>query len=77
MKVEEITVHAGRTFKHPYEQYSNSKPGVSMRAVLEDGEDVDVAVKKLQAKAESLVEDHKRNLLQAYEDELTRSRTCP
>lgn len=63
MTVTEIVVSAGRTFNHPYESYSNLRPQVTIKASLQDGEDVDAATKQLQAKAESLVEDHKRNLL--------------
>lgn len=68
MKVTEIVVSAGRTFNHPYESYSNLKPGLTLKATLEDGEDATEAIKTLQAKAESLVEDHKRHLLNSLEE---------
>lgn len=67
MRVQEIVVSAGRTFNHPYESYSNFKPGVSMKATLDAGEDPVAATQALQAKAEQLVEDHKRNTLDAVE----------
>lgn len=67
MQVTEITVHAGRTFSHPHESYSNLKPGVSLKAILAEGEDPIIATRDLQAKAEQLVEDHKRNLLGSIE----------
>jgi chromosome segregation ATPase len=63
LKIQEIVVSAGRTFNHPYEQFSNLRPGVTFKATLEEGEDADKATKNLQAKAESLVEDHKNHLL--------------
>lgn len=63
MKVVEITVHAGRTFNHPYESFANSKPGLSLRASLDDGEEVEVATKQLQEKAECLVEELKQRTL--------------
>jgi|SRR5579859_7281543 len=68
MKIQEITVTAGRTFNHPHEQYSNLRPDVTLRATLEDGEDPDKAAKWLQAKAEGLVEDHKNGLLKSIEE---------
>lgn len=63
MKVVEITVHAGRTFNHPYEGYSNFKPGVSLKATLAEGEDPEAAVKELQATAERMAEGQKQQIL--------------
>lgn len=68
MQVTEIVVSAGRTFNHPYESYSNLKPHVTLKATIFDGDDAEACVKELQAKAESIVEDHKRNLLSSLED---------
>jgi hypothetical protein len=68
MKIQTITVTAGRTFNHPHEQYSNLRPEVTMTATLEDGEDATKASKALQAQAEQIVEDHKQGLLRAIED---------
>ena len=34
MKIQTITVTAGRTFNHPHEQYSNLRPEVQMTATL-------------------------------------------
>lgn len=68
MKINTITVTAGRTFNHPHEQYSNLRPEVAMTATLEDGEDATKAAKALQAQAEQIVEDHKQGLLRAIED---------
>ncbi len=63
MKITEIIVGAGRTFNHPYQQFANLRPGVTFRAAIEEGEDPEKATKDLQARAESLVEDHKNHLL--------------
>ena len=63
MQIVTIVVSAGRTFNHPYESYSNLRPSVTMTAELQDGDDAEVAVQALQAKAEKLVEDHKNQLL--------------
>ena len=68
MKITSITVSAGRTFNHPYEQYSNLRPEVTMTASLEDGENAWEATKALQSTAEGLVEDHKRGLLHSIEE---------
>lgn len=68
MKINTIQVTAGRTFNHPHEQYSNLRPEVTMTATLEDGEDAGKATRELQAKAEQIVEDHKRGLLTSIEE---------
>jgi hypothetical protein len=63
MQIAEVTVGAGRTFNHPFEQYSNLRPSVTFRAVLQEGDDAAAVAKELQAKAEQLVEDHKQFML--------------
>lgn len=68
MKINTITVTAGRTFNHPHEDYSNLRPEVTMTATIEDGEDPHVAVRDLQQRAEGLVEDHKQSLLHSIEE---------
>lgn len=67
-RITEITVSAGRTFNDPFESYANFKPGVTLRASIDEGEDATVVVKELQAKAEGLMEDHKRNLLKSLRE---------
>lgn len=68
MKIIEVTVSAGRTFNHPYEDYSNLRPNVTVKASVDDGEDANAAIAKLQALAEKTVEDHKQNLLRSLEE---------
>ena len=68
MKINTITVTAGRTFNHPYEQYSNLRPEVVLTATLDEGEDSSAATRDLQQRAEGLVEDHKRSLLHSIEE---------
>lgn len=68
MKIATITVHAGRTFNHPHEQYSNLRPEVTMTATLEESDDPDVCAKVLQQRAESLVEDHKQAMLTSLDE---------
>lgn len=64
MQVTEITVTAARTFNHPFEGYSNLKPGVVLKATLAEGDNVDDCVHKLQAQAEGLVETHKQLMIE-------------
>jgi hypothetical protein len=68
MEVTEVTVYAGRTFNHPHEDYSNLRPGVTLKATLAEGDDPIAATKQLQAKAEQLVEDHKQSMLKSLDD---------
>lgn len=62
-KVTEVSVSASRGFNHPYEDYSNLKPFISLKVELEEDDDVEKVIKEYQAKAESLVEDHKQHML--------------
>ena len=68
MKITEITVSAGRVISHPIENYSNLRPQISLKAVLDDGEDAVEATRQLQAKAEGLVEDHAVQLTKHIRD---------
>jgi len=68
MKIQTITVTAGRTFNHPHESYSNLRPEVVLTATLSEGEDATTAAKQLQAQAEGLVEDHKQAMLKSIEE---------
>jgi hypothetical protein len=68
MKIAEITIHAGRVIPHPFLSYSNLKPGISYRAVLDANDDPIEATKALQAQAESLLEDHCRHLVKSLEE---------
>src|SRR3990167_10406802 len=67
MKVTQITVDAGRTFNHPYEQYSNLRPSVTITASIDETDNPDECAKALQARAEELVENHKQHLLGSLE----------
>lgn len=68
MTIKTITVHAGRTFNHPHEQYSNLRPEVTLVADLTPEDDAEAATRILQSKAEGLVEDHKQGLLKSLEE---------
>lgn len=58
MKVTEINVTAGRTLPHPTESYANLRPTISLSATLEEGDEPQECIRKLQVQAEQLVEDH-------------------
>ena len=68
MEITEITISAGRTFNHPYETYSNLRPGVTVKATVAPGEDPTKVINELQALAEKTVEDHKQALLHSLEE---------
>ena len=63
MKISNVHVSAGRTFNHPFEQYSNFRCDVQLQAHVEDGEDPIAATHELQATVEKIAEDHKQDLL--------------
>jgi predicted nuclease with TOPRIM domain len=68
MQVTHITVSAGRTFNHPYEQFSNLRSHVELAAELAPGEEAEASAKVLQAKAEKLAEEHKQHLLNSIHE---------
>ena len=63
MRITEITVSAGRTFNDPYEQYSNHRPSVTLKATIDENEDYTSAVASLQQKATEMVEAHRASIL--------------
>lgn len=68
MKIEKITVRAGRVVPHPLHSYGNLKSDLEIVASLEDGEDPEVVRKELQAKIESDVEQHVADLKEGIRD---------
>lgn len=68
MKIDHVHVSAGRTFNHPFEQYSNFRCDVQLQARIEDGEDPMMATQSLQATVEKIAEDHKQDLLKNIRD---------
>lgn len=67
--VTEIQVHASTGFNHPHERFANSKPGVTLRAVVAEGENAWEETRKLQTLAESLVQTEKDAILKRLDDE--------
>lgn len=68
MEVKEIIVSAGRTFNHPFEEYANLKPHITIKAEIVAGDDWQKETLKLQAIAEGLIEDHKQMMLKQITD---------
>jgi hypothetical protein len=54
-----IEASAGRTFNHPYEMYSNFRQSVTLRAVIQEGDNHTEAAKELQKQAEALADERK------------------
>lgn len=67
MKVTQITASSSTGFNHPYEQFANFKPHVSLTAELEDGDNVQQKSRELQSIAEKLVQDQKQLILNQLE----------
>lgn len=56
MKTIEIIAGAQAGFNHPTEDYANFKPSITLKAILEDGDDPDASALALLTKASKLVE---------------------
>lgn len=63
MILQEITVHAGRTFNHPYERFANFRFDLSLKATLQGGDDAGECLVNLQRLAETFADEHKARLL--------------
>ncbi len=63
MKITEVIVSAGRTFNHPHEQYSNLRPGLTIKATPEEGETLEQINSVLREKAEKLIEADKGRMI--------------
>ena len=68
MGVIEIEATASRGFNHPYEQFSNYRRSVTIRASLGADENPQEAVAELQSQAHNLVEKDKAELLMRLTD---------
>lgn len=68
MQVTEIQVHASTGFNHPHERFANFKPGVTLKASIQPGENVWEATRQLQTLAESLCQAEKQATLKRLEE---------
>jgi hypothetical protein len=70
MKIVEIIVGAERCFNDPYESFSNQRPSVSYKALveIEDFENAEIETQMLQSLAEQMVEQQKLRALAGLKD---------
>jgi hypothetical protein len=69
MRITEITVSAGRVIPHPRESYANLRPMLSLRASVDETEDISAAVSLLQGVTEALLASHVAHLMATIEAE--------
>lgn len=72
MKITEIIVHEGRGYNHPYEQFSNFKQGITLKATIDPNwsgelENPEACIKRLQEKAATQMDDIKKRTLDSLE----------
>ena len=68
MQITEVQVHAVTGFNHPYERFASFRPGVSLRATINPGENYWDVTRQLQTVAESLVMVEKVATLKRIEE---------
>jgi hypothetical protein len=68
MKLTQITVHAGRTFNHPYESFSNLRNGITL-VVSIDGEDEQESVRRAQIQVNMWADQDKKRMLGLLKDQ--------
>lgn len=68
MQISQIQVSAGRTFNHPYEQYSNFRPGITIVANLSEKDNPEQCAQELQRQAETFAEQQKQTILKDIEE---------
>jgi hypothetical protein len=69
MRITKVTVGLSSNFNHPYEQYANFKPHVSLEAEVAEGEDVNSVVYGLQSEARILLQLEKKFILESLKIE--------
>jgi hypothetical protein len=72
MTITQITVHASTSFNHPFEQYANFKPGVTLTAELERRDDPKEKTKELQIIADGLVMLERQRILERLKEQRDR-----
>ena len=68
MRITEVIVNASRTIPHPTENYANLRPGVALKADLDERDDVADVTRQLQRQAEGLVHDHSELLCESIRE---------
>jgi hypothetical protein len=63
MKIIEIIAGAQAGFNHPHESYANFRPSLTLKAIVEDGDDEAEAIGKLQQRAQDACDAEKTRIL--------------
>jgi hypothetical protein len=72
MKVTEVTVSGGYTISHPYQQYSNLRCDVSLRVVIEEGDDLETVLEAARYKVDAQLDVQKNRTLAQLKHEYER-----
>lgn len=64
MKIHRITAHAGCTFNHPYEAYSNFRFGMTIEAEPEGNENCEEIAAALHSAVQAEIEAQKQSKLE-------------
>jgi hypothetical protein len=56
MRITEVVVSSDRVIPHPHESYAN--PAISLKAALEEGDDLTSVVETLRDRCESYLNEH-------------------
>ncbi len=70
MKITEITISAGQIFPHPYEQFANFRPQVTLKATIGPDENIIGVSRELMARAEGLVREQRDLILRDLREAL-------
>lgn len=69
MKIIEIIAGAQAGFNHPHESYANFRPSLTLKALVEDGDDDAEAIARLQKRAQDACDAEKARILAACQRE--------
>jgi len=58
MKITQITARAGRVVPHPTRSFANVRADLELTATIDESDDQDECVRKLQIQVERTVEEH-------------------
>lgn len=67
MKITKVSVSARHQFNDPYERFANYNVGVVLDADVDVGEDSEAVVKQLRVQADTLVRQHRAQILAGVE----------
>jgi rRNA pseudouridine-1189 N-methylase Emg1 (Nep1/Mra1 family) len=70
MKITKIKVNSSATIPHPYERFSNLHAAITLEADVQEGEDPELCAKDLRNLADTMVRQHKAELVEFEEVKL-------